>query len=1370
MKKTLLSLLTMMVVSALGFTASAQDWSFTVNWNHPGAVKVLKGSSLSTAETVGTPSGATSVTLTEAAQYYFVANEGFVLDSAELGGQVLPASPVGGSDTKGFDINAGLSFNKDYFNGKTLTITARENWETTIAWNAPGSVKVLKGTAYASATPVEIADDATSVTLTEATGYFVVAADGYALTAASLEGTAKTIGLVDYTSGVKGVSIRAQYPGDKNAYNGKTLTVTTEKLVYKPFSLEVANGAASLVFKFYKDGSEVSSVTGVTDGMNNLEFPTIANQLYVQTSTFPRKALYSVKLGDEEQPEANTLQHYYLVSLAEGCQVYVAATDPGTAEYVDVTFRFTNNNPTIVNTIRDWANNKFIYPDEFGATGYKLTLLKGSDIQFNWNPEATITGLTANGTAVDPGTGSTRITVNETTEFAITGSMTEYAEHTVQIYAVGSEYLHFTANGEPLELTFVKDVPAGTMCGTVEIPTDAQLFECKVAAKPNAGVEFYTDNGYFIKKALRGTLAGSFTEAQDRTLSGTSKIDLVNCPLYIAVQKINYTDTLNVYYQGVTGGDAVLQSKFDGMNVPFIGDEHLKEGWNTIIFDPDYNTDFAARINIASDGSTNEMVKTVALNGTPLKADDNDLYNFQTPENNSVLKMFFTATAPVPYYVTFEKGGYAPAKVTYDMGKELPAFDESTRITAYGPTPMAITPGANVNVKQDGTPLTPENGVINITLTKKATISFEMDAANEAEIGTLDLLTGSVTRNLNKVTLKFPFDGEHSLDMNMDAIKAITLTPKAAAENAIHPLSIEPGEPSDTDIPLVINFPEVTEAGVYTLDIPAGVFFQTAWDEVAGAFTFQSGCKVNAAMTAEYTVDPNKAYEFTFTPANGSEGNEINPVGTIVTISVPDAESLVAPENTELGPWIEYGDNSLVKVEDALEETGWSWLESAKRNEVRILISAEVVKTAGELRIKADEGAFTIDGTASPAINYSAKYGEEKEYQVVSDPEGGTDVTKFDTITLTYVDATSLEFGEYFEMMLAQGWSYGVHLSQSDVTIEGNKLIITVPEEASASFKPGFYSLSMDEGSLIIDGKYPSTPLHMGWNLIRTSEVSQEWTPTPTGAIVNYGYGVEAGIAFGELESVGRGENYSGIEIYYDDVKVNPYVEGTEELGYLMQTGSSDYPNVLMISVYYSPTDKDGKLKVVIPAGALTISGEALAEPIEHTWDVLMQREYAYQLSPAADESVKELATVTVTFPDAESAELSEFFNNGWAQLKQSYMVISSASGVKAVEGAEHPTFEITFEKPATAAGTYTFKLNEGAFLLDTAFESPEITASYTVDPTLTGVNGIYAEDGLYTVTSVQGIVLMRDADFEKVKALPEGIYIINGTKVFIGK
>lgn len=1247
-----------------------------------------------------------------------------------------------------------------------------QDWSTTITWNNPGSVKVLKGTSYAAATPVTIAEGATSVTLTEATGYFVVPAEGYVITAADLNGTSKPVNVVDYATQTKGVSIRANYPGDKNSYNGKTLTITTEKLVYKPFTLDVANGASGLVFKFYNNGSEVSTLIGVTDGTNNLQFPNNANQLYVQQSALPRTALYSVKLGGVEQAEANTLQHYYLVPLTEGCNVYVANEDPSTFQNVDVTFRFTNNNPNIVSNIRTWAANSFIYPDEFGAAGYKLTLPKGSDIQFNWNEEATITSLTANGTAVTIN-GNTRVTVNENTEYVITGNMTEYPVQTVQIYAVGEENIHFTANGQPLELTYVSDAPAGTMAGTYAIPVDAKLYTATVQAKPNAGVMFDTDPGYYIKRATRGTLAGAYSEDTDRNLSGVTKIDLANCPLFIEAKKINYTNTLNVYYQGVNGGDTMLQSQFDGANVPFQGNTHLESGWNTIKYDPEYNSTFMARINIAADGSVNDMVKTVVLNGTEVKANDDGQYIFPAPADNSTLKMFFSAAAPVPYYIDFEKSGYAPANVTYDNGTVLPDFDATARVTGYGPTPIVITPGANVTVKQDGVALTPVNGTISLTVNAKAKFTFEMNAANEADLATLDPLSGSVVRKLNKVTVTFPFDGERSVDANMDAMKAITLTPKAtaarAAEGAIYPTSIEGGEPSETEMPVDITFPEVTDAGEYTLSIPAGAFYQSVWDDAAEAFTFQAGCKVNSAITADYTVDPNKAFEYTFTPANGSEKNEINANGTIITISVPDAETLTASADTSLGPWISYGDTSLYKVDDASESEGWSFLESAKANEVRILLSPEVVKYPGTLTLRADEGAFTIDGTPGIGIYYTAQFGENKTFQVVSDPASGTSVENFETITLTYVGATSLEFGNYFEMLLAKDLNEGVHISQSNVTIEGNKLIINVPAEANAAFKAGHFSLTADEGALIIDGMHPSAQLTLGWNLVRTVEVTQNWTPNPTGAIVNYGYGAEAGIAFDEAATVRRGTNYNNIEIYYNDIKLEPWSEGSEATSYLLQPGGSEYPNVLMISVYNTPTEGVGHLKAVIPAGALNISGQALAEPIEHTWDVIMYRDYAYDFAPVSGSTVQELAKVTVTFPEAETGEISENFVNGWAQLKQSYMVVSN-SEVKKVKGAEHPTFEITFATPATNAGTYNINVWSGAFILDGAIESPQLSATYTVDPTITGIAGIYAEDGLYTVVNVQGIVIMRNATADRVKALPEGLYIINGKKAFIRK
>lgn len=86
-------------------------------------------------------------------------------------------------------------------------------WSTTVKWTDPGSIIIKKGTSYTTATVVDIAPDATEVTLTEATGYFVIGAEGYEVVNGDLNGTIKQAITVDYSTGIKGISIRAQYGG-----------------------------------------------------------------------------------------------------------------------------------------------------------------------------------------------------------------------------------------------------------------------------------------------------------------------------------------------------------------------------------------------------------------------------------------------------------------------------------------------------------------------------------------------------------------------------------------------------------------------------------------------------------------------------------------------------------------------------------------------------------------------------------------------------------------------------------------------------------------------------------------------------------------------------------------------------------------------------------------------------------------------------------------------------------------------------------------------------------------------------------------------------------------------------------------------------
>ena len=57
---------------------------------------------------------------------------------------------------------------------------------------------------------------------------------------------------------------------------------------------------------------------------------------------------------------------------------------------------------------------------------------------------------------------------------------------------------------------------------------------------------------------------------------------------------------------------------------------------------------------------------------------------------------------------------------------------------------------------------------------------------------------------------------------------------------------------------------------------------------------------------------------------------------------------------------------------------------------------------------------------------------------------------------------------------------------------------------------------------------------------------------------------------------------------------------------------------------------------------------------------------------------------------------------------------------------------------------------------------------TYLVD--LSGVEAIGAEADAYTVYTISGIRVLVNASSDEVKALPAGLYIINGKKVYIAK
>ena len=110
----------------------------------------------------------------------------------------------------------------------------------------------------------------------------------------------------------------------------------------------------------------------------------------------------------------------------------------------------------------------------------------------------------------------------------------------------------------------------------------------------------------------------------------------------------------------------------------------------------------------------------------------------------------------------------------------------------------------------------------------------------------------------------------------------------------------------------------------------------------------------------------------------------------------------------------------------------------------------------------------------------------------------------------------------------------------------------------------------------------------------------------------------------------------------------------------------------------------------------------------------------------------------------------------------------SETPSVAKVEGTAHPTFEITLKQPATADGNYVLSFNYGTFFLDGVTSSDSFQATYTVDSNYVGVGSVEAASAAATVISIDGRVVLRNADADAVRALAPGFYIINGKKTFI--
>lgn len=304
-------------------------------------------------------------------------------------------------------------------------------------------------------------------------------------------------------------------------------------------------------------------------------------------------------------------------------------------------------------------------------------------------------------------------------------------------------------------------------------------------------------------------------------------------------------------------------------------------------------------------------------------------------------------------------------------------------------------------------------------------------------------------------------------------------------------------------------------------------------------------------------------------------------------------------------------------------------------------------------------------------------------------------------------------------------------------------------------------SLMIDKGAFILDNSYQSPMIKRTYKLNRTSEIDMTCTPSPTeGRVLAGEYGTYVAFVFSEDETV-RYSSLSSIEVLFDG---EPIPAEYREVTFAGMDG-----NKLLINIYGDQNPfvgKEGTLSVTIPAGVFTISGQEF-EGITHTWEVVKPKEYTWYTIPADGETVNTLDEVTIVFENAETAGFEAISNVNLRATDYSSYFNATAFEATTVEG--HPAYKFTFDPAPEKAGDYILLINYGAFLLDRAQETPNIEVTFKFDPTTVGINGIATDnDGLYTVVSLEGRTVLRNATADRVKSLPMGFYIINGKKTVI--
>lgn len=673
--------------------------------------------------------------------------------------------------------------------------------------------------------------------------------------------------------------------------------------------------------------------------------------------------------------------------------------------------------------------------------------------------------------------------------------------------------------------------------------------------------------------------------------------------------------------------------------------------------------------------------------------------------------------SPIATISAAATGETEPRIIFMEGAEPMAAAAQSAAVTElvmyFGENPIN-TPGTYTITIPD------EFFYIDGALCEKSTITYTIEEKTVAPVEleySFDPEDGTVVESLADIYFNVPSGNTVSIESG-----------KATLSNGVDSYNLTAFQENPASV-WMYNFTFDDEPGEWTITIPAG------------SLTY-NGTVYDKDITATWTIE-GEVVSLPQPTVNPISGSTVNSAESF------KAFTLTYPEGTLL----EAGADFTYVV--TLTKTGGM----PTMYSVEVAGNVATLKTgidisnleAGEYTLSVGAGTVIINGTASPAYTYTYTLDPTAvpTPQYYFQPAAGKTVNKLEDI---FLHLTGGKVSLSGNTTAKPTFSNGTESQGSIVFPEGNSLWLGPLDVITT---PGEWTLTIPAGYVCFNDEPYNEVITATW-IVENSSAGNEF-PEPV-------------LSLNPATPVTAIADFNVITLTYPEgtvLKLGEEFTYFVTLGQPGQISNANYGVTVDGNVVTLTADPvvsglaSGEYTLGISAGTIFCEGKPNPNyNFIYTFEAPSVGEFEYSFTPAAGSTVKDLNTITFTVGEGHTiAYNATGYITDPEEIVKTRITGTATDNVLVLSNLTYGTEE----------GEWKVVFPVGSLVYDNNLVDYEISATWTVSANASGIDGISA-DGTYTIFSVDGKLLHKDAGIEAVNSLESGLYIINGKKVLVRK